>query len=139
MDLFAQLSHEHDRLRPLVAAIQTAAEVRDRSALMASLVAARTALTAELDAHIALEDEMAFPAIGEAIGAGVIMPFRVEHEEIRELRDRLLACADAGTVPPELAMQLCDLILSHMQREDDMLFPSVCEPADPRNADSCRK
>ena len=51
--------------------------------------------------------------------------FRTEHTEIRVLRDEVLSQADAGFVPFDLCMQLCDLIQSHMQREDMMLFPSA--------------
>ena len=129
-NVLARLSDEHDTLLPLIVAIQAAAEAQDETALIAELTAGRAALTQELDAHIALEEEVAFSLIGQAIGEEMITPFRAEHTEIRALRDNILAQADAGVASFDLCLQLCDLIQSHMQREDMMLFPSAREALD---------
>lgn len=125
MDILARLSSEHDTLLPLIVDIQAAAEAGDNAALVARLKAGRAALTGELDAHIALEEDVAFALIGQAMGEELVAPFRSEHTEIRTLRDEVLAGADAGNVPVSLCLQLCDLIQAHMQREDAMLFPSA--------------
>ncbi len=123
--VLARLSDEHDTLLPLIVEIQAAAEAQDKTALIEQLITGRAALTQELDAHIALEEEVAFSLIGQAIGEGMIAPFRAEHTEIRALRDEVLAQADAGGAPFNNCLQLCDLIQAHMQREDMMLFPSA--------------
>jgi hemerythrin-like domain-containing protein len=124
-NVLTMLSDEHDTLLPIIVEIQAAAEVQDETALFAELVASRTALTQELDAHITLEENVAFSLIEEAIGEEIVAPFRTEHAEIRELRDEVLSQADAGVAPFNLCLQLCDLIQAHMQREDMMLFPSA--------------
>ena len=124
-DVLARLSEEHETLLPLVMEIQRTAEARDIPALLKNLANGREALTTELDAHITLEEDDAFALIEQAVGEGFVAPFRAEHREIRTLRDKVLAGADAGSVPVNLCLQLCDLIQVHMQREDAMLFPSA--------------
>jgi hemerythrin-like domain-containing protein len=124
-NVLARLSEEHDTLLPLIVEIQAAAEAQDETALFTELVAGRAALTQELDAHITLEEDVAFSLIGQAIGEEIVTPFRTEHTEIRVLRDEVLSQADAGVAPFNLCLQLCDLIQAHMQREDVMLFPSA--------------
>lgn len=125
IDVFTTLSQEHETLLPLLLAIQSAAEAADIPALVEKLTAGRQALTTELDAHIALEDDGVFVSIEDALGKEVVLPFRAEHNEIRTLRDRMLAGADAGRVSSDLCLQFCDLLQEHMQREDAMLFPSA--------------
>lgn len=125
MDILARLSSEHDALLPLIVEIQAAAEARDNTILLEKLKAVRAALTEELDAHIALEEDELFALIGQTMGEEFVVPFRSEHAEIRALRDELLTGADAGHGADALCLQFCDLIQSHMRREDAMLFPSA--------------
>ena len=124
-DVIFRLSNEHETLLPLIAELQAAAEAKDTAALLDELTSSRTALTQELDAHITLEEDVAFSLIEQSVGDGIVTPFRTEHTEIRMLRDEVLSQANAGVASFDLCMQLCDLIQSHMQREDMMLFPSV--------------
>ncbi len=124
-DVLSRLSGEHDTLLPIIVEIQAAAEARDAVALFDELTASRAALTQELDEHIMLEEEVAFSLIKQSVGEGIVAPFRSEHAEIRILRDEVLSQADAGVAPFDLCIQLCDLIQSHMQREDIMLFPTA--------------
>ncbi len=132
MDVLARLSDEHETLLPLIIALQDTAETGDNAALAARLVAGRTALTVELDAHIALEENVAFELIENAVGGELVAAFRSEHREIRRLRDETLAGAGAGCAPLGPCLQLCDLIQAHMQREDAMLFPSARSALDPQ-------
>lgn len=125
IDVFTTLSQEHETLLPLILDIQSVAEAADIPALVEKLIAGRQALTTELDAHIALEDDVAFATVEEALGKEIVLPFRSEHSEIRALRDKVIAGADAGRVSIDLCLQFCDLIQVHMQREDAMLFPSA--------------
>jgi hypothetical protein len=90
-DVFTILSQEHETLLPLILAIQASAEAGDVLSLIEKLTAGRQALTIELDAHIVLEDDGAFVSVEEALGKEVVLPFRLEHNEIRALRDRMLA------------------------------------------------
>ena len=129
-NVLTRLSDEHDSLLPIIVEIQAAAEAQDETALFAELIAGRAALTQELDAHITLEEDVAFSLIGRAIGEEIVTPFRTEHTEICALRDEVLYQVDSGIAPFNLCLQLCDLILAHMQREDMMLFPSAREVLD---------
>jgi hemerythrin-like domain-containing protein len=131
MDMLARLSDEHETLLPLITALQADAEAGDNVALVAGLVAGQAALTIELDAHIALEEDDAFARAEEALGSELVLPFRAEHTEIRALRDRILSGAEGGRVSIELCLRFCDLLLEHMQREDAMLFPSLRTALDP--------
>ncbi len=124
-NVLARLSDEHDTLLPIIVEIQAAAEAGDATALLDELISGRAALTQELDAHITLEEDVAFSLIGQAIGEEIVTPFRAEHTEILALRDEVLSQADSEIAPFNLCLQLCDLIQAHMQREDMMLFPSV--------------
>ncbi len=105
--------------------MQAAAEAQDATALFDELATGRAALTQELDEHIRLEEDVAFSLIEQSVGEEIVTPFRSEHTEIRSLRDEVLSRADAGVASFNLCLQLCDLIQSHMQREDMMLFPSA--------------
>ena len=127
MDVLTRLSGEHEQLRAHLERIQAAAEAHDDAAVRAALREARVALTDELDAHIILEEAEAFAAIGEALGEGLIEPFREEHVEVRMLRDEVFAAVERGQAPHAAALGLCDLILNHQQREDLVLFPSARE------------
>lgn len=129
MDTLTQLTHEHDALRVHLERIEAAAEAQATATLTASLESARAALTAELDAHIALEEAEAFTPIAETLGAGLVAPFYEEHGEIRATRDEVYALLARGEAPYAQALRLCDLILAHQQREDMMLFPSAREAA----------
>ena len=122
-NLLTQLSEEHRELLTCLEAIQAAAH--DTAALEAAVARARLALAAELDAHIALEEDIVFSAVERAVGGDLVAPFRDEHREIRALRDTVLASAAAGSLPPSLCLHLCDLLLAHQQREDMMLFPAA--------------
>jgi len=133
MDVLARLSNEHDTLLPLIVDIQSAAESSDNATLVVRLKAGRAALTSELDAHIALEEDIVFALIEKTLGEELVAPFRSEHNEIRMLRDEVLAGADASSVPIGLCLQLCDLIQAHMQREDAVLFPSAHHALDPHS------
>ena len=135
-NILTMLSDEHDTLLPIIVEIQAAAEVQDETALFAELVASRAALTQELDAHITLEEDVAFSLIEKAISEEIVTPFRTEHAEIRALRDEVLSQADTGVAPFNLCLQLCDLIQAHMQREDLMLFPSARGALDEEALDS---
>jgi hemerythrin-like domain-containing protein len=130
MDVLTRLSHEHEELLPIIVGIQEAAEAGDNAALVVRLKAGQTALTDELDAHIVLEEGVAFTLIEKTLGEELVASFRTEHTEIRTLRDDVVSGAHAGIVPVGPCLQLCELIQAHMQREDTMLFPSAYNALD---------
>jgi hemerythrin-like domain-containing protein len=130
VSVFTYLLDEHRSLLPVLAALEQAAEAKDRNALKAHFIVAWPALTKELEAQMTLEEEVAFPRISRMMGENFLKPFREEHREIRALRDLLLEQAAAGKVPVDLCLILCELIVAHIQREDLTLLPSACEVLD---------
>ena len=127
MDMITRLGDEHDALRAHLERIQVAANSRDSAALAASLGAAHSALTTELDAHILVEESEVFAAVAEALGESLVQPFSEEHVEIRQLRDQMYTQLARGEAPFDASLSRCELILAHQQREDLMLFPSARE------------
>jgi hemerythrin-like domain-containing protein len=125
MDVFTQLSNEHTILLPIIEAMQASAQEGNKETLLAQLAAHRSVLADDLDAHISLEEKEAFRLAEQAVGASIVGIFREEHTEIQALRHKLLAQAEQAAVSFNLCLRFCDLILTHMLREDEMLFQST--------------
>jgi len=87
----------------------------------------RDTLVTTVRQHNENEERCLFPLLGEDAPC---RPFREEHEALRELERRLDAALD-GPAPerdiPTVAHALVDLLRSHIQREDEMLFPMARE------------
>ena len=112
--------------------IQRTAEARDIPALLKNLANGREALTTELDAHIALEEDDAFALIEQVVGKEFVAPFRAERQgNAHSAGQACWRVRPAGAYrrrwehTADLCLELCDLIHEHMQREDAMLFPSA--------------
>ncbi len=136
MDLLSHLSDEHRALLALITQLQASAHAGDAKSLAERVMAAHDALTNELDTHIALEESVVFPVISGALGGGLVAAFSDEHREIQALRDDVLSRAGSGTMPSGPVEQLCDLIVAHQQREDQMLFPSARDALDTHELDA---
>ncbi len=125
--LLDQLSAEHAELLPCTDKLLdlSASSGPELGELIASCA---VKLQAPLDAHIAQEDDVLFPAYANASGAeGLVAQFRAEHRDIIALRDDLLAAwrdGDRSRLGP-ITAQLAELLGDHMRREDMMLFPSA--------------
>lgn len=125
--LIDQLSAEHAELLPgtdrmLEVAASGGAELRE--AVEGCLARLRT----PLEAHIAQEDDVLFPAYARASGGdGLVAQFRDEHRDIIALRDELLTALDDDDMRKlgTAAARLAELLGDHMRREDMMLFPSA--------------
>lgn len=125
--LIDQLSAEHAELLPCTDALLDVS-ASSGTELIALIERCAVRLQAPLDAHIAQEDDVLFPAYANASGGeGLVAQFRAEHRDIMALRDDLLAAwrdGDRGRLGP-LTAQLAELLGDHMRREDLMLFPSA--------------
>ncbi len=127
--LIDQLSAEHAELLPWtdkVLDLVAGAGPELREAIASGATKIRDAL----EAHIAQEDDVLFPAYARASGGeGLVAQFQAEHRDILALRDELLAAFEAsdarklGTITARFA----ELLGDHMRREDMMLFPSARE------------
>jgi iron-sulfur cluster repair protein YtfE (RIC family) len=125
--LIDQLSAEHAELLPctdriLDVAASAGPELRD------AIESCIAKLQAPLEAHIAQEDDVLFPAYARASGSdGLVAQFRNEHRDIIALRDEMMTALDSGNARKlgSVAEQLAELLGDHMRREDMMLFPSA--------------
>lgn len=128
-EVIDQLLAEHQEVLPRVQRLAESATV-NRLVLELAYDDAAPLLGAPLEAHIALEDDVLFPAYAEASGAeDVVAQFRDEHRQILALRDELRArherMGDGGRSIVEICAALYELLSSHMEREEQVLFPSA--------------
>jgi hypothetical protein len=123
VDLIGQLEHEHVEVRAALARVGELPAGADLAVLTATLDEVAAVLVAGLDQHSAAEDTVLFPALGEGLGA-VAETFAAEHVDIRAWRDQLY---QAATISERLAAgaELRGLLHAHMEREENMLFPSA--------------
>ena len=123
LDLIGQLEHEHDEVRAALARLDGLPAGADLTVVTATLGDLAPVLVAGLDQHSAAEDTILFPALGEGLGAAA-EAFAAEHVDIRAWRDQLY---QAATVAERLAAaaELRELLQAHMEREENMLFPSA--------------
>jgi hemerythrin-like domain-containing protein len=77
--------------------------------------------------HLAMEEEVLFPAFEERTGmsAGPTQVMRMEHEQMRALIDDMAAAAEAGNVSAYLGASetLNMLMQQHNIKEENMLYP----------------
>jgi iron-sulfur cluster repair protein YtfE (RIC family) len=125
-----RLRAEHAELLPRIERLLELAQFQS-PALAATLDADLELLGAPLEAHIALEDDVLFPAYAEATGAhSVVEVFSDEHREILKIRNELRALRQLGVDGKTLAttvLRLTDALMPHQEREEMMLFPSASE------------
>lgn len=126
--LLDELSAEHNNLLPELTALVELARRGDGD-LAAAVDRIAPRLGAELQQHIAREDNELFPFFARETGdAGLVAVFVEEHREIERHRDALLKAHGRGAASAELARlvePLADLLTTHMNREDQMLFPAT--------------
>jgi iron-sulfur cluster repair protein YtfE (RIC family) len=127
-NLLDRLSAEHADLLPCTAHLIELASSNSPQ-LREAIERCASKLGGTLDAHIADEDDVLFPAYARESGdQALVGQFRDEHRVIETLRNELLAAhksqADVQEIA-NIAVRLADLLHSHMTREDMVLFPSA--------------
>jgi hemerythrin-like domain-containing protein len=123
--LIDRLESEHDAVLDAVALIRSAVEERDDVALKGALAAGADELGTPLTVHSETEDNDLFPQLAAMIGEGLVNVFVEEHVRIRELRDQVYERIGQGEADFEGCAELCDLLSSHMERENQVLFPAA--------------
>jgi len=123
--LIDQLESEHVDVLHAVAMLRPSIETHDEVALKGALAAGGEALGAALTKHSEVEDQDLFPRIAEMIGEGMVSHFVEEHVRIRALRDRVYERMGQGAADFDGCAELCDLLADHMDREDQVLFPTA--------------
>lgn len=96
----------------------------EENQVMARIQGAITVLTAMVDAHATLEEELLFPALEPLLGkdSGPLAVMLREHEEMEQ---RLMDLEGAVGIDEALALaqQALDTARSHFQKEERVLFP----------------
>jgi hemerythrin-like domain-containing protein len=123
--LIDRLEGEHVGVLDAVALIRSAVEERDDVALKGALAAGADELGTALTVHSETEDHDLFPQLADMIGEGLVSVFVEEHVRIRALRDQVYKRMGQGEADFEGCAELCDLLASHMEREDQVLFPAA--------------
>ena len=86
------------------------------------------AFDAKVRRHLAMEEEVLFPAFEEATGmhgAGPTVVMRMEHQQMRALLDTMGKAAETGNIDDVLGHgdTLLMLIQQHNRKEEGMLYP----------------
>ena len=90
------------------------------------------AFVAEMERHIAAEEELLFPAFDERTGmsgGGPTGTMRLEHEQMRRLFAEMRAALDARDAAEYLgaARTLLALLQTHNAKEENMMYPMLDE------------
>jgi hemerythrin-like domain-containing protein len=120
-----RLQGEHVGVLEAGERLRLAIKEHDGEALQAALVAGKDELGDALTVHSETEDDDLFPLIAPMIGEGLVSIFVEEHVRIRALRDQVYEHAAKGEADFDGCAELCDLLESHMEREDQVLFPAA--------------
>ncbi|MDA8072708.1 MAG: hemerythrin domain-containing protein [Actinomycetota bacterium] len=122
--LIDRLEGEHREVRAALAVLGDLGDAGDAAGLRAALPGYASVLGPGLDEHSRAEDSTLFPAVHEVVGRGVVEAFTVEHGEILAWRDALYE-ARADVERLSAVLELRELLESHLQREEALLFPSI--------------
>lgn len=130
-DVLVRFSMEHEQALAALDRLERAATALDHGdpaePHLRTVREVRETLVTTVRQHNDNEERCLFPLLGEDAPC---QPFREEHEALRELERRLDAALD-GPAPerdiPTVAHALVDLLRTHIQREDEVLFPIARE------------
>ena len=123
--LICTLEEEHVEVKDALDRIDKAVDTDDPSALKDALDRGVPVLTEGLDGHSAAEDDSLYPAIADALGQGLVDAFVDEHDRIRSLRNQIYAAVKSSKADFSASVEFSELLRSHIDREEMMLFPSA--------------
>ena len=123
MNAVTLLTQEHQKLRPFLRRMAQACDKENQDALNTVLEMAKTALNADLDQHIDLEDNRVFPHFAQYIGSDMVRMFIDDHRQIQSVRDTLYSAETPCR--RSLALALDEMLQEHLDREENMLFPAA--------------
>lgn len=119
-------THDHGHCDALWAEVEAATEAGEDA-----LAGERfRAFDAAMRRHLAMEEEVVFPALDEATGMrgmGPVAVMKHEHSQMRALLDRMGALAQAGRLDAVVDQgdSLMMLIQQHNAKEEGVLYPMV--------------
>jgi iron-sulfur cluster repair protein YtfE (RIC family) len=113
---YAQFEH----LERVVPAVEALAQVQSQMAL----------LSAALDTHARLEDQLLFTALDPHLGPmGPLAVMRMEHDQIEGLFGRI-SQASSLSEAQDLTLQLLRIARDHFAKEERVLFPMAAQILD---------
>ena len=127
-ELFAlmdQFEREHVEVREALARIDAGVDARDSVAVITALASSSGVLRSGLDDHSSAEDKVLFPGIISDLGEGMVGLFVEEHVRILALRNQIYSNMEVGVADFQGCGDFSELLTSHIDREDAMLFPAA--------------
>lgn len=117
MDIISLLEEEHREIRKLLT------RLRNQTTERASLL---TALRNRLETHDAAEEERLYPLVARLLDMKEeAETFLEEHQASRDLMDRLETLNPNGDAWRALAADLCQIVETHLEEEEELLFPQI--------------
>ncbi|TAN22391.1 MAG: hemerythrin domain-containing protein [Actinomycetota bacterium] len=123
--LIGKFESEHVEVREALAKIDAGVAARDEAAVRSALADSNTVLVSGLDEHSSAEDDVLFPGVASLLGQGMLDVFVEEHVRILALRNQIYASMEKGVPDYEGCSDFSELLSSHIDREDSMLFPAA--------------
>ncbi len=125
IDLIGKFEEEHVEVREALAKIDAGVVAKDDAAVRDALAASKAVLVSGLSEHSSAEDDVLFPGVTSLLGQGMIDVFVEEHVRILALRNQIYANMEKGVADFEGCSEFSELLGSHIDREDAMLFPAA--------------
>ena len=123
--LIGQFENEHVEVREALAKIEAGVVAKDDAAVRSALADSRAVLVSGLNEHSSAEDDVLFPGVVSFLGQGMIEVFVEEHVRILALRNQIYSNMEKGVADFEGCSDFSELLTSHIDREDSMLFPAA--------------
>ena len=83
-------------------------------------------ICSELTVHAQIEEEIFYPALRQAVGAGALLDeAKAEHQQAKALIARIEGLGQADVTLDDLVSQLARAIEHHVKEERDQLFPKA--------------
>lgn len=123
--LLQRLLDDHRRILPTLEHwVQRVRELPARAAedRWPELRASLDDLAGQLRRHAALEEQTLFAAMGEVLGSQALTGYALQHDDIEELLDELLAASAMPAAAGEKADRLWWICESHFEIEETYLF-----------------
>ncbi len=116
----AMLAADHERVRQLAEAFQTALENgEEQDALVAQLCR-------ELELHSAVEEEILYPAAAKVSELTVLIDqARDDHAQVKETLEEIRSMDEGDPQIAGMVLQLAEDVEAHANQEEAVLFPEL--------------
>lgn len=118
MDAIALLEADHAAVHELFDLYKSAASSTQRMELIQRLCT-------ELVVHMAVEEELFYPAVQQVDSDSLVADANAEHGEIKELITRIQKARSMDQHTDTQVRMLAEVVRHHVTEERDVLFPQV--------------